>query len=77
MTILMKVATADVVRALKNHKYTTTASWLAAYMGSGGISSRAVATALRYATADGRVLTTFRKGVAWYRFKRLTPRPTP
>jgi hypothetical protein len=66
-----KVTCADVVKALKSRGLSTTAAALA---GSLQTSSRAVATALRQATDDGRVRMTFKGWRAWYRFVRLTPR---
>ena len=65
-----KVSCDDVVLALKAHGLSITAKGIAAHIGT---SSRAVGTALRKAEKDGRVARTFKKGLAWYRFKRLTP----
>ena len=66
-----KITCEDAVLALKKHGLSTTAKCLAQLLP--GADSRAVATALRNATRDGRVTITYRKGIAWYRFKRLTP----
>jgi hypothetical protein len=67
-----KITCADAVLALKIRGLSTTASSLAGPLKT---SSRAVATALRQATDDGRVGMTFKEGLTWYRFIRLTPRP--
>ena len=64
-----RITCEDAVRALKNHGLSATAACLAHFFP--GSSSRAVATALRKATGDGRVEMTFKKGIAFYRFKRL------
>lgn len=69
----MTVKAEDCVRALKAHALSTTAKSLAQFVGS---DSRAVATALRKPTSDGRVSIRFKKGIAFYRFVRLTPRST-
>ena len=37
--------------------------------------TRAIATAARKPSADGRIRMTYKKGVARYRFVRITPRP--
>lgn len=68
----MTITAEDCVRALQQHRNSTTAAELAVILDT---SSRAVATALRGPTGDGRIKMTFRKGRAWYRFIRLTPRP--
>ena len=60
----------EAVLALKRLKVTASAKHIAACTAT---SPRAVATALRKAIGDGRVTVRFTKGVAWYRFKRLTP----
>lgn len=68
----MKITTADAVLALKKRGTAHHASALAADL---GCTSRAVATALRAAVADGRVTMRFTKqsaGAAFYRFVRLT-----
>lgn len=65
-----KVTCEEIVLALKKHGLSITAKGKAAHVGT---SSRAVGSALRKAEKDGRVARTFKKGLAWYRFKRLTP----
>jgi hypothetical protein len=60
----------DVVRKLKQWRLSTPAKSIAQMMGA---DSRAVATALRKATYDGRVKMKFRRGIAYYRFVKLTP----
>lgn len=68
----MSSITADMcVRALKDHKLSTTAKVVAELLGT---SSRAVATALRAPCEDGRVSRRFKKGIALYRFVRLKPK---
>lgn len=67
-----KITVEDAVRALKNRKTAHPARALADDL---GVTSRAVATAMRNAVADGRVTIRFKKGIALYRFIRLTPRP--
>lgn len=69
---MTKITCEDAVRALKNEGLSTTAKCLAQHLP--GSDSRAVATALRKAVKDGRVTWTFKKGIAFYRFKRLTPK---
>lgn len=66
-----RITCEDAVRALKNRGLSTTAKCLAQFLP--GADSRAVATALRKATNDGRVSIRYKKGIALYRFKRLTP----
>lgn len=66
----MRVTCEEAVRALKRIKTTADARQIAAALAA---SPRAVATALRQATNDGRVSIRFKKGLALYRFKRLTP----
>ena len=66
-----KITCEDAVLALKKHGLSTTAKCLAQFLP--GADSRAVATALRNATRDGRVSIRYSKGIATYRFKRLTP----
>jgi hypothetical protein len=66
-----KITCEDAVRALKIHGLSTTAKCLAQFLP--GADSRAVATALRKATNDGRVNIRYtKKGIAFYRFVRLT-----
>jgi hypothetical protein len=60
------------IRALQRRRLSMSAASIADMLGSG---SRAVATALRAPTRDGRVSITYRKGIGWYRFKRLTAKP--
>jgi hypothetical protein len=62
----------EAVRALKRVRLSTTAKSLAARQAT---SSRAVATALRAATEDGRVSVTYKRGLAYYRFVRLKSKP--
>ena len=62
------------VLALKKHGLSTTAECLAQFLNS---NSRNVATAIRKATRDGRVTMSFKKGRAFYRFVRLTPKAKP
>lgn len=64
-----RISDADVVRALKEIKVSTTARDIAAKLGA---DSRAVATAARKAVADGRITINHKGGVALYRFVRLT-----
>lgn len=66
-----KITCMDVVLQLKKVKTLVPAKWLAKRLAT---SSRAVATALRTAVDDGRVYRSFTKGLAWYRFTRMTPR---
>ena len=66
-----KITTDDAVRALKARKTAHPAMAIAQDLGS---TSRGVATALRQAVKDGRVSWRFIKGVAFYRFVRLTPK---
>lgn len=70
MTERTKITTAQAVQALKAIGLSSTAQLIASRMGT---DSRAVATALRGAVRDGRVTITYRKGIGWYRFKRLLP----
>ena len=64
------IVTAEVcVLALKKHKLSIPAKNLAVLLGT---DSRAVATALRKPTHDGRVFWRFKRGIAYYRFVRLT-----
>jgi hypothetical protein len=68
-----KTITADAcVKALKIAGRRIPAKAIAEIVGG---DSRAVATALRKPTHDGRVDWTFKKGIAHYRFVRLTPAP--
>jgi hypothetical protein len=57
------------VMALKKQRTSMSAKAIAERVGG---DSRAVATALRKPTRDGRINWTFKKGIAWYRFVRLT-----
>ena len=68
---MKKITCQDAVLALKQRGLSTPAKDIAEMLGT---DSRAVATALRSATKDGRVTSTHRKGIAFYRFKRLTVR---
>lgn len=75
-----KVTTADVVLALKAMRVSSTAASIAAHIAGNQpdtVTSRAIATALRQATEDGRVSITYRKGRGYYRFKRLSPKVEP
>lgn len=65
----MKITAEQCVRALKQHGLSTSAKNIAVMLGN--TDSRAVATALRKPTRDGRVSWTFKKGIAFYRFVRL------
>lgn len=65
----MKVTAEQCVVALKTMGLSTSAKNIAHQLDS---TSRAVATALRAPCADGRVTITYRKGIGYYRFKRLT-----
>lgn len=65
----MAITAEQCVRALKERKLSTSAAGVAAMLGT---DSRAVATALRKPVRDGRVRSSFKKGIAWYRFVRLT-----
>lgn len=65
-----KITCADAVLELKKLRVTATAKVIAERLNT---DSRAVATSLRKAVADGRVSITFRKGIGRYRFKRMTP----
>lgn len=67
---MKKITADDAVRALKKHGLATTAKTIAKLLET---DSRAVATALRLPVDDGRVTRRFKKGIALYRFKRLTP----
>ncbi len=74
------ITTLDAVVATKMLAHSTTAKNIAADMSErtgAAITSRAVATALRAAVADGRVTLTYRKGRGFYRFVRLTPKVKP
>ena len=64
-----KITAEQCVRALKDIRLSTPAKTLADRLGS---TSRAVATSLRQPCNDGRVSFTFKKGVMWYRFVRLS-----
>ena len=61
----------DCVRALKAHGLSYTARCLSQFVDA---DSRAVATALRKPTQDGRVSISYKNGLAFYRFVRLTPK---
>lgn len=63
-----RVTCDDAVKALKAINTSVGAKAIAAHLGT---SSRAVATALRQATEDGRVSMRFKGGLALYRFKRM------
>ena len=67
---MKKITADDAVRALKKHGLTARAKIVAELLET---DSRAVATALRLPVKDGRVSMKFKKGIALYRFKRLTP----
>ena len=64
----MKLTCQQAVLALKLRGLSTSAKSLGSAI---GVDSRAVATALRAAVNDGRVTITYRKGLGFYRFKRL------
>lgn len=66
---MAKITAEQCVRALKEIKQSYPAKNIAVWVGS---DSRAVATALREPVRDGRVTITYRKGIGWYRFIRLT-----
>ena len=65
----MKVTAEQCVLALKNIGLSVPAKNVAKALNT---DSRAVATALRKPTNDGRVSITYRKGIGWYRFIRLS-----
>ena len=65
-----KITCEDAVMALKKLKVFVPAKLIATVLDT---DSRAVATALRKATNDGRVYVRYSKGIAEYRFTRLTP----
>jgi hypothetical protein len=65
----MSITAEDCVRMLKTLGRSSTAADVARCM---CVTSRHVATALRQPAADGRVTRRFIKGLAWYRFVRLT-----
>lgn len=67
----MGITAEDVVRGLKSGKRSMPAKIIGEWLGT---DSRAVATALRKPVKDGRVSCTYRRGIAWYRFKRLKPK---
>lgn len=69
----MAITCNEAVLELKKIRRSTTAKELADRMNT---DSRAVATALRKATEDGRVAIIYgrRRGIGLYRFKRLTPK---
>lgn len=64
-----KVTGAEVVRALKTIGRRVPAKEVAWWLGT---DSRAIATALRLPVNDGRVSCRYKKGIARYRFTRLT-----
>lgn len=64
-----KITCEDAVLMLKKLKLSNQAKNIAARLGT---DSRAVATALRAAVKDGRVSINYKKGIGFYRFKRLT-----
>lgn len=68
---MKRITASDCVLALKLHKLSINAAALADIMGT---DSRAVATALRKPTSDGRVSIHYKKGIGWYRFVRMSPK---
>ena len=68
---MKRITAADCVLALKLNKRSINAAALADIMGT---DSRAVATALRKPTSDGRVSIHYKKGIGWYRFVRMSPK---
>lgn len=70
----MSITATDCVQALKKRKLSTSASALAAWIGT---DSRAVATALRGPVRDGLVTISFKRGIGFYRFVRLNKKATP
>jgi len=68
----IRITAEQAVLALKAIGLSSSAKVIAERMGT---DSRAVATAMRGAVADGRVSIAYGKSVARYRFKRLTPKP--
>lgn len=70
----MSITALDCVLALKKRKLSTSASALAALIGT---DSRAVATALRGPIRDGLVTISFKRGIGFYRFVRLNKKATP
>jgi hypothetical protein len=74
-----KITATEAVLALRRLGTASSASTIASSMsglGHGEVTSRAVATALRVAVADGRVTCTYRRTTnkASYRFVRLAMR---
>lgn len=67
---MSKITCDQAVRALKELGTSSPAKNIAARLDT---DSRAVATALRQAVKDGRVSWSFKEGIAFYRFVRLTP----
>ena len=65
-----KITAEICVRALKNWGLSISAKNLAEILKT---DSRAVAVALRKPCTDGRVSFNYKKGIRFYRFKRLTP----
>lgn len=64
-----KITTEDAVLALKAIGLRMSAVGIAAYIGD--TDSRAVATAMRNAVKDGRVVIAYRGNIGWYRLRRL------
>lgn len=69
---MKRITTEDAVRAIKARRTAHPASAIASDL---GVTSRAVATALRAAVKDGRVSCRFKSGTALYRFIRLAKQP--
>jgi len=65
-----KVTAEQCVRALKTHGLSSSAKVISQFVDA---DSRAVATAMRQPVRDGRVTITWKRGIAFYRFKRLKP----
>ena len=70
MTARRIITAQDAVLAGRGMGRACTAKEIAEYIG--GTDSRAVATALRTPTCDGRVTINYRRAVATFRFKRLS-----
>lgn len=69
---MKRITTEDAVLALRARRTAHPASAIASDL---DVTSRAVATALRAAIKDGRVICRFKKGAALYRFVRMAKQP--
>ncbi|QXV72212.1 hypothetical protein Acf1_00015 [Acidovorax phage ACF1] len=68
---MTRITCEQAVLALKELRTSHPAKSIALHLGT---DARAVATALRAATNDGRVSCSWSKGLAYYRFVRLSPK---